>query len=794
MDSVQSEAYFESIGLPQAGRNYVRSVRDNAPSRSVTEGGLFNVSSIIPSDTLNQTIQAESVTGEYAAVCEYEYDRTVAEYYDQLPPIRVRGKNRSGKNASWDARPDYLVIYTDRVEVHEIKDDGFIKKKLESGHPNWSISTDGQVHYAPLEERFQQMGVKYKIRPISEFNQILVRNYRTIIASRRSAEINNKDRLRIVKCFKSSGFLILENLIQMAGLGDVSTVIKMIDRGELFCDIKSQLLTDHKSLVIAPSADLLKYGHEFMDIIPPDKRGISTASKFPCQKDAEIALNRIAIIEAGHDSRSVRRWKKMIKEGKANGMTPFQCLIPKSASSGNRSPRLPDSVESVVQDGIETFFANPYRTNAKMAYVLYRRFAKTAHPDHEPVSEITFRRRIKMLSQSEIGFKRGGKRMMNANASTSDVSLRSLRAGVPFERAHLDHHLVKIFVKWGVDSENEYTERMWITVIIDEATDNVLARHFTFSSPSRYSLGAVIRDCVRRHGKLPEELVVDHGPDLKAVYFRALAAHYGVILTYRPKSKGASGSTVENFFKEFQDGWLCAAPGNMVDKPASRAVDGNVSARNTAEYSIDDLISEFDKYVSYRSAKLRGVRTETSSKHFDELHALYPMVGRAVKYDKDFLVATAIEQKEYTIERNCVKIDETRYSNTELIKLQQSNKKVEVRADPENPYLAYAWVERRWIDCGATGIVEFLQKTSYERMIQAIKIRGASHLRGEARKSAMDRLAGKISDAAEIRASENRIANEVVMVEPDEIKDRASSIFDDLDEGLSDSSLQTDKW
>jgi putative transposase len=399
-----------------------------------------------------------------------------------------------------------------------------------------------------------------------------------------------------------------------------------------------------------------------------------------------------------------------------------------------------------------------------------------------------------MLSQSKLGYKRGGKRMMNANASTSDVSLRSLRASVPFERAHLDHHLVKVFVKWGVDSENEYTARMWITVIIDEATDDVLAWHFTFSSPSRYSLGAVIRDCVRRHGKLPEELVVDHGPDMKAVYFRALAAHYGVILTYRPKSKGASGSTVENFFKEFQDGWLCAAPGNMVDKPASRSVDGNVSARNTAEYSIHDLISEFDKYVSYRSAKLRGVRTETSSKQFDELHALYPMVGRAVKYDKDFLVATAIEQKEYTIERNCVKIDETRYSNTELIKLQQSNKKVEVRADPENPYLAYAWVERRWIDCGATGIVEFLQKTSYERMIQAIKIRGASHLRGEARKSAMDRLAGKISDAAKIRASENRIANEVVMVEPDEIKDRASSIFDDLGEGFSDSALQTDKW
>jgi putative transposase len=47
--------------------------------------------------------------------------------------------------------------------------------------------------------------------------------------------------------------------------------------------------------------------------------------------------------------------------------------------------------------------------------------------------------------------------------------------------------------------------------MVDAYSGEVLANWLSYKSPSRESCAMVVRDCVSRHRKLPEVLVVDGG-------------------------------------------------------------------------------------------------------------------------------------------------------------------------------------------------------------------------------------------------------------------------------------------
>ena len=60
----------------------------------------------------------------------------------------------------------------------------------------------------------------------------------------------------------------------------------------------------------------------------------------------------------------------------------------------------------------------------------------------------------------------------------------------------------------------------WLTLLIDAYSRRVLGRTVTFDPPSYRSVMMVIRECVRRHARLPEVLVVDGGKEFAACFSR----------------------------------------------------------------------------------------------------------------------------------------------------------------------------------------------------------------------------------------------------------------------------------
>lgn len=742
MTDIELAAYLEGLSLPEAGRKFVTRTRQSEPSRSVTEGCFKNGSSIIFSEKMGRTIQSESVTGETPAIYAYELDPNVLEFWDQIPGEQIQGLDKNGKQTSWRIRSDFLVLGKSGVSIEEIKDDTFVKNRLDEKHPAWKQDESGEIHYLPAEKHFAKMGIRYRIRLVSSFNKKLMSNQKLLLSSRSEPKPTQAFSDKVEVILNKSFSMTMKELMDRLGVLDATSLIQLVDMGVIFCELTEEFLHDYRNVHLSLSKRLsvLARSMRCQSDIAVNMVGVSVEN-IPSQKYAEEALKKLDAIENGATGRSARRWLKKIKDGELQGFTPFQCLVPRTYLSGNRSERFSLKIILVFEEAVKKFYSNVNRASVTSAYRRYRQFAMQEHPDEEPMSAEAFRIRIKKMNQEKIGFSRGGKRMMHARSPTSDVELRSLKSKVAFQRAHIDHHIVKCFLIWGADSNEVYVDRPWLTLLIDEANEKVLGYHLSFAKPSRMADACVLRDCVRRYGKLPEEIVADHGSDLKSAYFRSLLASEKIAINFRPKSKSSAGSEVERFFNEFQTQWLCQRQGNMVDKHAVRAVDGKFSARQQAAFKPEDFLLEFEQYLAYRDNKLKGSKTQTAQSAFDESTQVYGFVGRKIQYNERFIVASAVESREFTIERNDIKIDGIRYSHPDLINRNITKSKIEVRIEPENPYVVYACLNNRWISCTATGVVEFMAKSVVSQRVETLKIRGAGSLRQLAKEHSSGALA-----------------------------------------------------
>src|SRR5712692_7863675 len=94
----------------------------------------------------------------------------------------------------------------------------------------------------------------------------------------------------------------------------------------------------------------------------------------------------------------------------------------------------------------------------------------------------------------------------------------------PFEIAHLDHS--RLDVELADSRTGHRFGKPWATFLTDAFSRRVLAVYLTFDEPSYRSAMMVLRECVHRHNRLPELVVVDWGPEFRSTYFETLLARY----------------------------------------------------------------------------------------------------------------------------------------------------------------------------------------------------------------------------------------------------------------------------
>ncbi len=126
------------------------------------------------------------------------------------------------------------------------------------------------------------------------------------------------------------------------------------------------------------------------------------------------------------------------------------------------------------------------------------------------------------------------------------VRLRPLRAttrdgALLFAVAHLDHTELDIVLVSSITSKP--LTKPYATFLIDAYSRRLLAVHVSYRS-----VMMAFRLCVQRYGRLPQEIVVDHGPEFGSVYFEALLSQCFVTKINRPPKPPHFGSVIERIF------------------------------------------------------------------------------------------------------------------------------------------------------------------------------------------------------------------------------------------------------
>jgi transposase InsO family protein len=395
-------------------------------------------------------------------------------------------------------------------------------------------------------------------------------------------------------------------------------------------------------------------------------------------------------------------------------------LLTKYLRVGNTRHKLPDDSMKAMMDYIE----NDYETDRQKPIVhshgQMERYCK-AQGIHPP-SYKTYCKAIKKRRGYEQTLKRKGRRA----AYQEKVPYPYLDQGTPrhgdfpWQIVHLDHFEPDILL---VSSRTgKVLGKPWASVMTDAYSRRVFAVYLTFDPPSRRSDMMVIRECVRRHERLPQILVVDGGSDFNSVYFESLLAFHNVTKFERPTAEPRAGSVEERLFGKTTTAFINNLLGNTQALKKPREMTRSVDPRRKATWILSAFYRRlcqwcYDVYDNdYHTALERTPREEYEAGI--TLSGVRPY--RHVDYDQTFLMQTMPisdgGEKLLVRYRKGVQVHYESYRSRGLDEVVGTE--VEVRTDPFDINRVFAFVKGEWIQCKAVHF-EALRHHS-ERELQLI--------------------------------------------------------------------------
>lgn len=702
--------------LSEGAKNYIRATRRGRPSRMVGAQAKSSVTSFISSEKMGFSVSAESRTGEKAFIVLSEYDERVLELWDQPEPVIIERTDKKGRKRRGSYTPDFLLLGKDGPEVVEVKNRSNVEELLSTKPDDWVEEGSGEVCFLPAQRYFKSLGIGFRVFVSSPDIQVLVSNLEIVLWARRWQLDVSELAMRVETAMNRQFAWSLEELAMELGEQSLVGLIKLIDRGDLVMDMRKDMLSHPEGCVISSNFPLLQEARELLDksrIFTSNALSSHSVTRIPTEKHARHALKKLEQVERGISSRNVRRWRAEIREGELKGLSPFQSLVPKYYRSGNRRPRLPSIVEDFLEEYLRTVHAMTPGLSNYRSYVRYRTEAEFRHPSEPPVSAKTFNSRLLRIPAEEIAFGRGGKRAGNANADPTDPEFRSIKPQLPWQTVAIDHYLADIFIIFHSGDQKVYVERPWITAMVDLFSKRVLAITISFLSPSRRAVSKIIRECVRRHKRLPQEMIVDRGAEFQSTYTASLTAHFRIDYSLRPASHPRYGSEVERFFGEFKQQWLSQRPGNLADYDEARAVDGKLSPKQKAILKPSELLRELKLFCIWRENKLRGDEYSTSLAMFNERSSQFPFIGIPAEYDSEMMILTSVDSRDFRLDQRRgihLSSPDAWFYSPKLTRLRGKKSKLEVRFDPENPCVIYAHVVDEWVPCYSSSINTFSSK------------------------------------------------------------------------------------
>jgi putative transposase len=373
----------------------------------------------------------------------------------------------------------------------------------------------------------------------------------------------------------------------------------------------------------------------------------------------------------------------------------FIGIIPHYKDCGNRTPRLDPKILKIIQEQTKEHYAKPKRMRVRRLFERIQEICTNEHlqvPSYGYIAKFVKRFPYQMRLARE-----GARAAYNLQPRTEPrddtAPYEAVRA---FERVYIDHTEVDLDLVCSRTGKN--LGRVWLTLMVDDHTAKILAVYITFAPPSYRSVLMVIRDCVRRWGRLPEGMVVDRGSEFKSLWFETVASFFNVSIFRRPSAEPRYGSRGERFFGTANSQFFHTLLGNTQNRKNVRQLTPDVDPKHFAVWTLSALCIAFERYLTVYHELDHTRLLMTPNEAFERdphLHGRRP--ERRIVYDRDFLVSTCPTTRSgrAKVQPDGVKINYLYYNAPQLSAV--LGERVPVRFEPTDMSIAYALVRGSWI-------------------------------------------------------------------------------------------------
>jgi transposase InsO family protein len=404
----------------------------------------------------------------------------------------------------------------------------------------------------------------------------------------------------------------------------------------------------------------------------------------------------------------------------------FVGLLSQRYLQGNRNRRLPEVLITEMQQFIRDEYETPKQENKATVYGKF--LLKCEEKNLTPPSYKTFIKAIKERPRKEqVESRKGMKAAYNLKELILELEQTTPRHGdFPFERAYIDHTPLDQELIHPITKKN--LGKPWLSLLIDAYTRLILAIYLSFDAPSYRSCMMIVRECVRRYGRLPANWIVDGGKEFGSIYFEALLAMYGCNILRRPWAQPHFGSVVERIFDTTNTRFVYNVLGNTQNSKNVRQMTRATDPKRQAVWSLGNFYPHLREfcYSVYANIEHPALGQTPLEAYADSLFRSGQREHVRITYDDKFKIFTLPTTRlgEAQIEpRRGIQVNYIYYWSNFFRDDKLKNTKVLVKYDPYDISKAYAYVNNDWQECHTPDPASFRGYTEQDLMVVTQELR-----------------------------------------------------------------------
>jgi transposase InsO family protein len=620
-----------------------------------------------------------------------------------------------GEAAAAEYGLGYRVHSAASVDTRFVRNTEFIYDYIHGEPAEELLPTIEEIADHIQQTRFERLDRLHEKFPDSDAiywaiaQQAVYFNFHTDLLARPENAFVYADRTydQAIKCFSTSAPKVCNSAIRIKAGSEIlwdnqPWQVLNVGNGEYTLRQREKLLA---TLTEQQIGELVRDGKiKIAGVSQPSSPALAHLLKASPQ-DLKTANSRVAEIDkyrtgicTNVPDRTLRYWQKKANDAEQCFGNRYLGLISKIPSRGNRTIKILANQIEPLQKSIEEHYLTITSRSYKAAFNNY--VTQNEESGIPLVSYPTYRNWCKAITDKVRVLKREGKKSAYQlgpdHKSDSDFPPHGDRA---FEVAHIDHTPPEIELISEITGES--LGLAWLTLLIDAFSRVVLGHFLTFEKPSVRSLMMVLRDCVRRHGRLPRNIVVDRGAEFGSIYFEAFCAMYGVNIFNRPPAEPRFGAPVERNFGSTQTVLVHDLVGNTKNLHLGRSLSASHHPIKDAVWTPDAFNERLEDwlYSVYPHLPHTGVIEHPADRFERSLAASGAREHTFIRFDQMFILSTLPSPETGTrvLRRGSITLNHMPYTAAEAISARCDGSKVEVRYDPYNALYIYAYVDDRWL-------------------------------------------------------------------------------------------------